>query len=155
MNAVPSVPSVDPVKRTMALAFDMASKLISTQDILKKYGLTGGELATIISSAGFKQYFREAKLAWDADPQARVRAKAAAAVEDGLLPVHTILHDIDANPTARLEAFKQLTSLAGLGPKKEEGGTAGRVNIQINVPSAGEPVVLFSEGDETFEDSDG
>jgi hypothetical protein len=137
--------SVDPKLLTNSLAFDMASQLISTKDILAKYELTQAQLKTILKSDEFKAYFKEAKLAWESDPEARVRAKAAAAVEDGLLPVHTILHDQQMSPQARLEAFKQLTGLANLGPKKDIGGGAGSVAITINVPSRNEPIEINAQ----------
>lgn len=130
---------------TTALAYDLASQLISTEDILAKYELSRDELAIIASSKEFKQLYKEAKLAWDSDPKTRVRAKAQAAVEDGLLPVHTILHDTSAAPASRLEAFKQLTGLADLGPKKEAGSTAGRVSIVINVPGHKAPTLIEGE----------
>lgn len=123
----------------------MASQLISTKDILAKYEITQAQLKTILKTDEFKAYYKEAKLAWESDPKARVRAKAQAAVEDGLLPVHTILHDAQMTPQARLEAFKQLTSLADLGPKKDMAGGAGAVSIVINVPHKNEPVEINAQ----------
>jgi hypothetical protein len=127
---------------TAGLAFDIASELISTDDVLAKYELSKTQLTKIMRTNEFKTLYKEAKLAWDSDPKTRVRAKAQMAVEDGLLPVHRILHDEMMTPQARLDAFKQLTSLADLGPKKEIGDAGGRVAITINVPSVTGPTVI-------------
>lgn len=143
--------SVDPERLTTALAYDMASKLISVEEILKKYAIAKDELKLIVATREFKTLYREAKLAWDSDARTRVRAKATAAVEDGLLPVHTLLHDSQVTPQARLEAFKQLTGLADLGPKKDNREAGGRVSITINVPHHKVPTLIEGEvlGDST------
>ena len=57
---------------TTALAYDMASKLLSTKDILEKYELSKDELQIIISSKEFKTLYREAKLAWESDSKTRI-----------------------------------------------------------------------------------
>jgi hypothetical protein len=138
--------SVDPSRITTALAYDLASNLMGPEDLMAKYELSPDEFKIIVSSTEFRQLYREAKVAWESDPKARVEAKAQAAVEDGLLPVHAILHSGDYPPAARLEAFKQLKEVARLGgSRKADDMGGGRVSITINVPGQQAPAIIAGE----------
>ena len=134
--------SVRPELLTTALAYDVASKLITLDDIRTKYELSAAQLRKLTATPEFRKLYKEAKVLWESDPEARIRAKAQAAVEDGLLPVHSILHNTEFAPLARMEAFKQLSNLANMGPKRDESTAGGRVSITINVPSTQHPTVI-------------
>jgi len=129
--------SIDPENLSSQLAYDVASKLLTVDDILVKYELTREEFMRLVKTDEFKKLYAEAKLAWEGDAKARIQAKAAMAVEDSLLTVHSMLVNDMVPATARLEAFKQLKSIAGVEPDKKETGTGAHVAISINLGDAG------------------
>lgn len=124
------------------LADDLATQLIPIPAILEKYELTKDQLKQIVATPQFKILFDEAKLRWNSDTntEERIRSKSSMMVEDSLLEVFHILHDAETTNATKLESFKQLTSVADLGPKRgKEGGSIGqRTTITINVPPLGD-----------------
>lgn len=124
------------------LADDLATQLIPVEAILEKYELTQQQLKTIVASPQFKILFDEAKARWNADTntEERIRSKSSMMVEDSLLEVFHILHNDQTSNSTKLESFKQLTSVADLGPKrgKDSGGIGQRTTITINVPPLGD-----------------
>jgi hypothetical protein len=99
------------------LALQVATKLYSTQDILKQFNLSPQEYKTILQDPVFQKKYREAKELWNSDTNAleRIRAKSTMAVEDGLLTLVKIFKDQDLNANARLDAFEKLIKLSEKG----------------------------------------
>lgn len=122
-----------------ALAAELATKLLPLAEILKRYGLTKDELKNKLADPQFKHMVTEFRREWHSplSSRDRVKAKAALAVEDGLLELHRVFYDPDTNASVRLDAYKQLVQLADMQPKKEESGsTGGGFSVTINIPQA-------------------
>ena len=70
----------------------------------------------------------------------RIRAKAGMMVEDGLLELWAVFHDNDIAAPSRLDAFKQILSVADLGPTRGASGSGGesgpRFALTINIPAS-------------------
>ncbi len=62
--------------------------------------------------------------------------KSALAVEDGLVELYRLYHDVTAHPQARLDAFKQLVHLADMQPK-QNAQTEG-LKFTLNITLAGD-----------------
>jgi len=139
-----------------SLAHDLACKLLPVSAVLEKYKLDSARLKTIIATSQFKVLYDEAKARWDKDTNTedRIRSKSAMLVEDSLLEVYSILHHQDTSNSSKLESFKQLTTVADLGPKRAKDGekSSHRTTITINVPSLdGAPRRELSISGETIE----
>lgn len=73
----------------------------------------------------------------------RIRMKAALAVEDSIPTIYGIIHDVDATSTARMEAFKQLATVAGADPRSNQhaAATGSGFAVTINI-GGGEEVTI-------------
>lgn len=124
------------------LADDLATQLIPLPAILEKYALNSLQLKMIVDTPQFRVLYAEAKARWNSDTntEERIRSKSSMMVEDSLLEVFHILHNDETSNSTKLESFKQLTSVADLGPKrgKDNGGSGQRTTITINVPPLGD-----------------
>lgn len=136
---------------TAALAAELATRLYPVVDTLKRYGLTKQQLQLLMRDAQFRHQVAEYRREWESPLSARerVKMKSALAVEDGLIGLYNLYHDATAHPQARLDAFKQLVSLADMQPKPN--AQAEGTKFQLNITLAGdtgkpETVVVESLG---------
>ncbi len=83
----------------------------------------------------FAHQIREYKREWDSPLSAkeRVRIKSSIMVEDSLLELHRIFHDITMNPTARLDAFKQAVQLADMQPRQNTQNEGSKFTLNITL----------------------
>jgi len=133
-----------PARLTSTLAFDIASKLLSTDELLEKHGLTASELKSIVALPEFRRLYAEAKLTWESDIDQRLELKASMSLEDHLLTLHAMANDVGVDPQDRLNAVKLLAQVSGKAGSRAgssgSGSTAGeRVVININVPDPADP----------------
>lgn len=148
MTQLTSNPSVRMEQISSRLALQVATKLYSTQDILKQFNLSPQEFKTILHDPVFQKKYREAKELWNADTNAleRIRAKSTMAVEDGLLTLVKIFKDSDLNATARLDAFEKLIKLSDTAPKKDmEAGAGQSFSVTINLGEKPEEKVIIDQ----------
>lgn len=121
---------------------ELAAKINEPSDILEKYGISMGEFRFLRELNSFRVAYKEAKLFWNSDANAkeRIAVKAGMLVEDTLLDVFDIIKNADANLAARLDAFKQLKEIAGVDARAQAAGAGGgngqRVFIDINFGGA-------------------
>lgn len=123
---------------TAALAAELATRLYPVADTLKRYSLTKGQLRHLMGDKQFRHQVAEYRREWESPLSARerVRMKSALAVEDGLMELYRLYHDVTAHPQARLDAFKQLVNLADMQPKIN--AQAEGTKFQLNITLAGD-----------------
>lgn len=135
-----------------SLAQDLARELRPVDEIRVRYRLESDELNDLLENDGFANMVREAHAAWHSDDGAetRVRAKAAAVVEDRLLLLHD--HLGESAPATFNELFKTAMRLAGF-ETPVKGGTNSpsgdptaqslpRFTITINLGAERAPVTI-------------
>ena len=119
------------------LAMELAAGLLPINNIMTRFDLTKEQLRLLLLNPIFRGMVRSYKQEWLAATNAkeRIRVKAAMATEEGLLELNRIFHDSMLNPTARLEAFKQMSNLADVQPKKDAVDTGPKFNLTLNLGS--------------------
>lgn len=137
MNLVPS-------DRDAQLAAELAMQLAPTADILDRYGLSVDDLKFKLSNTQFRQMYQETKRTWESglSSEERIKLKARMLVEDSLLRVFALIHSEDTPSTARIEAFKQLTKVAGVDQQQKTGDAGNRVSITLNIGKAARPITI-------------
>ena len=144
MSAVMTTPStsrvnhrVSPGHDTARMALDLAQGIKTPKEIAAEYGLTAGELKVLWhKDKQLQKQVSELRRMWN-DPTnvtERVRMKAGAMVEDGLMDVWAMLTDVENNPSVRLDAHRHLAKLADVEPKREAGMEGSRFSVVINLP---------------------
>ena len=137
MNLVPS-------DRDAQLAAELAMQLAPTADILDRYGISVDDLKFKLSNTQFRQMYQETKRTWESglSSEERIKLKARMLVEDSLLRVFALIHSEDTPSTARIEAFKQLTKVAGVDQQQKTGDAGNRVSITLNIGKATRPITI-------------
>lgn len=150
LTATQPHPVTTPIPTTLnraALAFELAAGLNATPEILSRFGLARDQLKHLIRhDAQFRHQIREYRREWHAPKNAkeRIRFKAQLAAEDGLLDLYTIFKDQDAGVTARIEAYKQIVSLADVAPKKDAPDIGSKFSITINLGESPQEAVTIA-----------
>lgn len=117
------------------LAVELAVGISPVKEILKRHGLTSGQLKAKMSENGFRSMVKEARRIWSSDLSAkeRIRLKSQILVEDSLLGLYQLFHDGNLSATARLDAYKAMAKTADVDtPEKVIGPTGGRVVLNLN-----------------------
>lgn len=124
------------------LVYEMAMGDASPQEVCEAYGMSKQEAMILLNNPIFVAHFNRAREEM-LEHGMPVRTKAMLVVDEGIGVVRGILHDKEAPPMARLEAFKQLTALAELAQKKTAadvpngGATPFQININMNATPNG------------------
>lgn len=124
-----------------ALAAEMAAQIHDTKTIAKRFDITLAQLRELTREPAFNKMLEEFTREWESpmNVKERVRLKAAIAAEDGLAELYGIFQDVDLAPAARLDAFKQITTLADVQPSRAgDGGGGGGFQISINLGTHGD-----------------
>lgn len=130
-----------------ALAFEIAAGLTALPDILSRFKITKDHLKSLLKrDPQFRHQVTEYKREWLAPKNAkeRIRFKAQLAAEDGLLELYSIFKDQDAGLTQRLEAYKQIVSLADVAPKKDAVDTGSHFSITINLGESPQEAITIA-----------
>jgi hypothetical protein len=75
----------------------------------------------------------------------RVRIKAAALAEDGLMDIWHLLVDQDVNPSVRLDAHRHLAKLADVEPRREDAQSGPTFSLTLNLGSDGAPPIVVEQ----------
>lgn len=137
------------------LASDLALELEATEIILERYSITTDHLRQLTHEADFNSMLEEYRREWASPKNAkeRIKLKALLATEDGMDELYMIFRNMDLAPAARLDAFKQLTTLADAQPKRDGGGEGGSgFSITINVGQNTEKAVVIEGSTEVDPD---
>ena len=127
------------------LAREVATDILPLETILETYGISPKQYENISNNRAYKAYLQEAVEAWASAENAtgRAKLKLAIAAEESIPEMMTRLHDQQWPAPARVELFKTFLKAAGLASIEGEGGnTSERVQININMSSASEPVTI-------------
>jgi hypothetical protein len=146
-QSLPNVPTpITSDNLSAALANELALGLLPIPDIIKRFGITKSQLKGLLHQDTFKRMVKEAKREWNSASNAkeRIRIKAAIAAEEGLLTLYEIFQDLELNPSARLEAYKQITELADVKPKKDVQDTGQHFNLVLNLGDKA-PITIEAE----------
>ena len=129
--------SVDIEKISGQLAMDLVAKLKPPAEVLAKYDLTVEQLAALAETPQFRLRLKEAKVAWNSDDNApeRIRQKATTLVEDSLITVYQMIHDDSLSATAKLDSFRTLAKMAGVGGDARTEGSGARFSVSIDLGS--------------------
>jgi hypothetical protein len=130
-----------------SLASELAVGLLPIPDILKRFQMTSADLKLLMKQPAFRKMVSQYKREWSdaSNAKERIRIKAAIAAEEGLLTLYEIFKDLELNPSARLEAYKQITNLADVAPKKDVQDTGQHFNLTLNLGDTGKPITINAE----------
>ncbi len=135
MTNTPTVATPPDDLSTAALAAELATRLYPVADTLKRFNLTADQLKHLMQDPQFRHQITEYRREWESPLSARerVRMKSALAVEDGLVELYRLYHDVTAHPQARLDAFKQLVNLADMQPKQNAQAEGSKFTLNITL----------------------
>lgn len=127
------------------LAVELAVQISPVEEILRRHDLTADELRAKMKDPTFRNMVREARRTWNSDLSVkdRIKLKTQVLVEDSLLGLYTMFHDVNVAPPARLDAFKQMARVAAVDtPEKAGPGGGERVSISINLGADRQPLTI-------------
>src|SRR5215471_5528196 len=120
--AEPPQPPVNIELLASRLAREIARDLVPVETILDRFKISDDDYQRVLRSPIFQQRFREELDVWGAStPRAiteRISAKAATMIEESLIEVYALIHDKDQPMSAKIEALKWASKLAGVGERE-------------------------------------
>ena len=127
------------------LAVEVAVQIRPITEVLVAYSLTRSDLVRKLKDPMFRDMVKQAKSIWSSDLsiKERIRLKSQVLVEDSLLTVFSIIHNVDNAIPAKLDAFKQLARVAEVdSPERGKGDTGSRLTVSINLGDTFAPVLI-------------
>ena len=120
------------------LAREVARDLIPVDQICERYKIDDDTYQRILRHPMFQQRLQEELDIWNAStPRAiteRISAKAATMIEESIIEVYELIHDKNQPMSAKIEALKWASKLAGVGEREAKDllpGERVRFNIFI------------------------
>jgi ribosomal protein L7/L12 len=120
------------------LAREVARDLVPIDQICERYKIDDDTYERILRHPLFQQRLQEEVDIWNAStPRAiteRISAKAATMIEESLIEVYELVHDKNQPMSAKIEALKWASKLAGVGEREAKDMLPGervRFNIYI------------------------
>jgi ribosomal protein L7/L12 len=120
------------------LAREVARDLVPIDQICERYKIDESTYERILRHPLFQQRLQEEVDIWNAStPRAiteRISAKAATMIEESLIEVYELVHDKNQPMSAKIEALKWASKLAGVGEREAKDllpGERVRFNIYI------------------------
>jgi len=126
------------------LAFELVADLFPLHETLARHGISRGDLKGLLRNDAFRGMLQEAKRTWRSPMNAaeRIKVKAQIATEDGIPALYAMFSDLSMGATARLDAFKQLSTLADAIPKKDNHAASPNFSVTIKFASANRVITL-------------
>lgn len=117
------------------LAREVAVERRNLKDILADFGLTEEDFVKVQTWPYFTSAVEAARLEWNGPNNTVQRAQlgAATAVEDAIPMVAGRMHSDKEPLAAVVEAGKWLSKVAGIGESKQDGNSAEKFSITINL----------------------
>jgi hypothetical protein len=127
------------------LTDDVARKIHPPETIAARYGLTNGQLLTLLAVPHIRRMARTKRSIWESDQSAleRVRQYWAIGMENSAPSLINMMHDPTVTPSNRIEIAKMGSKLAGLDATKE-GGPAPGTQFAVNIHFSGGGVERIS-----------
>jgi hypothetical protein len=134
----------------MRLADELARDMYPTDDVLRRFALDPLVFNQIVRvNPTFIKHYSEYHAKWHstANSGERVKLKSKALVEEWLVELNRQFHDMSLPLSAKVEAMKLLSKIAGLDVDTSRGNiTPGeRVQVTINLSAAGAQPVLIDK----------
>lgn len=134
-NAEP-LPPVNTELLASRLAREVARDLVPIETILDRLKIDEDEYQRILRHPMFQQRLQEEIDVWGVStPRAiteRISAKAATMIEESLIEVYTLIHDKNQPMSAKIEALKWASKLAGVGEREAKDLMPGE-RIRFNI----------------------
>lgn len=130
------------------LAVEVAVQIRPISEVLVAYSLSRADLVRKLKDPMFRDMVKQAKSIWSSDLsiKERIRLKSQVLVEDSLLSIFSIVHNVDNAIPAKLDAFKQLARVAEVdSPERSRGDTGSRFTVSINLGDTIAPVIIEGE----------
>lgn len=117
------------------IAAELAAGLSDSAAVRERYGISEAQWKSLKNNPAFKNLLREALRTWRGDMNAgqRITKKSEIILEDALPILDSIAHNSDHPPLARIEAVKQMATLAGRNAKAEGASAGGGFVLNINI----------------------
>lgn len=127
------------------IAAELASGLATPASVCEQYGLSDAQWEVLRTNKAFRKMLTEALQVWRGDMNAgqRITKKAEIALEESIMVLDTLAHSTHVSPGDRIDAIKQLESLAQR--KQKEGavaGVGGGFSLNINIGGGLAPVAV-------------
>jgi ribosomal protein L7/L12 len=130
------------------LAREIARDLIPIDQICERYKIDDDIYQRILRHPLFQQRLQEETDIWNAStPRAiteRISAKAATMIEESLIEVYELVHDKNQPMSAKIEALKWASKLAGVGEREAKDMLPGE-RIRFNIFIGDKKVSLEKE----------
>lgn len=152
----PTVSSLE-LPEMAALAAELGANLLPLPEVMRRFEIDPPTLKKLLADPQFRHMVKDFKRDWNSPMSAkdRIKLKSLLMVEDGLIELHKIFHNMDLNPAARMDAFKQMTELADAKPKKDALPEGSKFNLTLNLgPHATEPFEISAEAQGYLEAGD-
>ena len=142
---MPAVNSHAPITDIDArLAVELAIQISPIPEVLRRYGLNTSDLKRRLKDPMFYTTLKEAKRNWNSDlsVKERIKLKSQMLTEDSLLFIYSTIHSPDNALPAKLDAFKQLATIAEVNaPSKVAGAEGSKFTVHINL-GGDKPLVI-------------
>jgi hypothetical protein len=115
------------------------------QTILKQYSVSPDDWVKLQSNSRFQAVLASEIETWHGalNTHERVKAKAAAMLEEWLPELNNRLHDSEEALPAKIEGGKMLTKLAGMDGRADVGTSVGeRFTVTINLGADVAPIMI-------------
>lgn len=124
---------------------ELAAGLADAGTVRAQYGISEAQWEVLKRNPVFRKMLAEAIVTWRGELNAgqRITKKAEIVLEDAIPVLDTIAHSPDTPAVARIEAIKQMASLAGRNAKEgASAGGGGGFMLNINIGAGKEKLVI-------------
>lgn len=123
----------------LALARELAMDIRDLDDVLGAFQISPQEFEAIRKDKRFDKMLQSCIAEWSSatNTEARVKTKAAAALELAILPLYKAVTDSDQPLNHRVEGIKTLAKLSGMDDKGGGPASGPGFSITINVGDGG------------------
>lgn len=127
------------------IAAELASGLATPESVCEQYGLSEVQWDALRTNRTFRKMLAEALQVWRGDMNAgqRITKKAEIALEESIMVLDTLAHSNAVAPGDKINAIKQLESLAQRKQKEgSTGGVPGGFSLNINIGGGAAPIAI-------------
>lgn len=130
------------------LAYELASGIHDVNDIAQRHSINAEQLRALTSRDSFRQLYKAAKAAYEADDnlETRLQTKARLGLESNLAGLTNMANgtsEVEVSPAVRIQASTLLHDISGMKKVKPADAMAGE-GFTLNITLAGEkePIVI-------------